>query len=41
MFSKGIPIILMGYSLGKAQILISLFGNWKPLYVHDDIYQIQ
>ncbi len=39
MFSKGIPVILMGYSLGKAQILMSFFGNWKPLYVHDDIYK--
>ncbi len=39
MFSRGIPVILMGYSLGKAQILMSFFGNWKPLYVHDDIYK--
>jgi len=39
MFSRGIPIILMGYSLGKAQILTSLFGSWKPLIVHDDIFK--
>ena len=39
MFSRGIPVILMGYSLGKAQILMSLFGTWKPLFVHDDIFK--
>jgi putative mRNA 3-end processing factor len=39
MFSRGIPVILMGYSLGKAQILTSLFGSWKPLIVHDEIYK--
>lgn len=39
MYSRGIPVILMGYSLGKAQILTSLFGTWKPFIVHDEIYQ--
>lgn len=39
MYSRGIPVILMGYSLGKAQILTALFGSWKPLIVHDNIYQ--
>lgn len=39
MYSRGIPVILMGYSLGKAQILTSLFGSWKPFIVHDDIFQ--
>ena len=38
MYSRGIPIILMGYSLGKAQILTALFGFWKPLIVHDNVY---
>ena len=37
MYDRGIPVILMGYSLGKAQILTSLFGSWKPLIVHDEI----
>ena len=37
MYDKGIPVILMGYSLGKAQILCSLFGSWKPLIVHDEV----
>ncbi|MDQ4073166.1 MAG: exonuclease [Thermoproteota archaeon] len=39
MYSRGIPVILMGYSLGKAQILTALFGSWKPLIVHDDIHK--
>ena len=37
LYDKGIPVILMGYSLGKAQVLSSLFGSWKPLIVHDEI----
>jgi putative mRNA 3-end processing factor len=39
MYSRGVPVILMGYSLGKAQILTSIFGSWKPLIVHDDVYR--
>ena len=39
MYTRGIPVILMGYSLGKAQILTSLFGTWKPLIVHDEVYR--
>ena len=39
MYSRGIPVILMGYSLGKAQVLTSLFGSWKPLIVHDEIFK--
>jgi putative mRNA 3-end processing factor len=39
MYSRGIPVILMGYSLGKAQILTALFGLWKPLIVHDTVRQ--
>jgi putative mRNA 3-end processing factor len=39
LYSRGIPVILMGYSLGKAQILTSIFGSWKPLIVHDDVYR--
>jgi putative mRNA 3-end processing factor len=39
MYSRGVPVILMGYSLGKAQVLTSLFGAWKPLIVHDEIFK--
>ena len=37
LYSKGIPIILLGYQLGKAQTISSLFGHWKPLYYHDSV----
>ncbi|HSB56857.1 MAG TPA: MBL fold metallo-hydrolase [Nitrosopumilaceae archaeon] len=40
MYSKGIPVILHGYELGKAQTLSSLFGHWEPLYYHDSVKQI-
>ena len=37
LYSKGKPVILLGYQLGKAQTISSLFGHWKPLYYHDSI----
>ena len=37
MYNRGIPVILMGYSLGKAQLLTRMFGGWDPLYVHDSV----
>jgi putative mRNA 3-end processing factor len=40
MYSKGIPVILHGYELGKAQSLSNLFGHWDPLYYHDSIKRI-
>jgi putative mRNA 3-end processing factor len=39
MFDLGIPIILMGYTLGKAQLLTRLFGHWDPI-VHDSVAKI-
>ncbi|MDR4491118.1 MBL fold metallo-hydrolase RNA specificity domain-containing protein [Candidatus Nitrosocosmicus agrestis] len=39
LYDRGVPVILMGYSLGKAQTLVSLFGFWKPLFVHDEIFK--
>src|SRR5206468_7818928 len=30
MFDQGIPVVLMGYSVGKAQLLTALFGHWEP-----------
>ena len=32
LYAKGIPVILMGYQLGKAQTLTQMFGHWDPLY---------
>jgi putative mRNA 3-end processing factor len=37
MYHRGIPVILLGYTLGKAQILTNVFRHWKPLIVHDSI----
>lgn len=40
MYSKGKPVILHGYELGKAQTLSYLFGHWEPLYYHDSVKKI-
>lgn len=37
LYSKGIPVILMGYELGKAQTLSYLFSHWDPIYYHDSV----
>src|SRR5207237_6183846 len=37
MYNLGKPVILMGYALGKAQLLTRLFDHWDPLYVHDSV----
>jgi putative mRNA 3-end processing factor len=39
MYDLGIPVILMGYTLGKAQLLTKLFGHWDPI-VHDAVAKI-
>ena len=40
LYSKGIPVILLGYQLGKAQTITQLFGHWEPLYFHDSVKQM-
>lgn len=40
LYGKGIPIILMGYQLGKAQTITHLFGHWEPLYLHDSVKEM-
>ena len=37
LYSRGKPVILMGYQLGKAQTLSNLFGHWDPLIYHDSV----
>ena len=37
MYHQGVPVILLGYTLGKAQILTNVFRHWKPLIIHDSI----
>ncbi|MEM3094701.1 MAG: MBL fold metallo-hydrolase, partial [Nitrososphaera sp.] len=39
MFDFGIPVILMGYTLGKAQLLTKLFGHWDPI-IYDSVAKI-
>src|ERR687884_45626 len=40
MYDLGVPVILMGYPLGKAQLLTALFGHWDPMFVYDSIHKI-
>jgi putative mRNA 3-end processing factor len=40
MFDRGVSVILMGYPLGKAQLLTQLFQHWAPLYIHDSVEKI-
>jgi len=37
LYTRGVPVILMGYQLGKAQTITHLFGHWGPLYLHDSV----
>lgn len=37
MYDRGVPLILMGYPLGKAQLLTELFRDWDPLIVHESV----
>lgn len=36
-FERGKAVVLMGYLLGKAQVLSYLFSMWAPLYVHERV----
>ena len=40
LYGKGIPVILMGYQLGKAQTITQLFGHWGPLYFYDSVNEM-
>lgn len=37
MYSRGVPVILMGYQLGKSQTITHLFQHWDPFYLHDSV----
>ncbi len=39
-FDKGRPVVLMGYPLGKAQVLTYLFSSWGPMFFHEQVAQI-
>lgn len=37
LYGRGVPVVLMGYQLGKAQTLSELFAHWEPMYYHDSV----
>ena len=39
LYGRGKPVILLGYELGKAQILSYLFSHWQPYY-HDSVKKV-
>ncbi len=39
-FDKGRPVVLMGYPLGKSQVLSYLFSSWNPFFVHESVAQM-
>ena len=39
-FKKGCPVVLMGYTLGKAQLLCKMFEDFSPIYVDENIKKI-
>jgi len=36
-FDRGRPVVLMGYPLGKAQLLAYFFSSWEPLFYHSSV----
>lgn len=40
LYTRGVPVILMGYQLGKAQTITHLFGHWSPLFLHDSVKEM-
>ncbi len=36
-YDRGRPVVLMGYPLGKAQLLSYLFPSWEPLFYHQSV----
>ncbi|MDV3277435.1 MAG: hypothetical protein LYZ69_03085 [Nitrososphaerales archaeon] len=37
MYHRGKPVVLMGYPLGKAQLLSYFFSTWEPLFFHESV----
>lgn len=40
LFDRGVPAVLLGYALGKAQLLSHFFQSWDPVYVHDTVHRM-
>ena len=39
-FKMGCPVVLMGYTLGKAQLICKIFEDFAPIYVDENIKKI-
>ena len=36
-YDRGLPVVLMGYPLGKAQLLSYFFSSWEPMIYHESV----
>jgi putative mRNA 3-end processing factor len=36
-YDRGVPVVLMGYPLGKAQLLSYFFSSWEPIFYHESV----
>ncbi len=39
-FHRCRPVVLTGYTLGKAQLITHLFRNWEPIYLHESVFKM-
>ena len=39
-YDRGVPVVLMGYPLGKAQLLSYFFSSWDPIFYHGAVAEM-
>lgn len=39
-YDRGVPVVLMGYPLGKAQLLSYFFSSWEPMIYHQSVAEM-
>lgn len=39
-YDRGCPVVLMGYPLGKAQLLSYFFSSWEPIIYHERVAEM-
>ena len=39
-YDRGTPVVLMGYPLGKAQLLSYFFSSWDPVFYHERVAEM-
>lgn len=39
-YDRGNPVVLMGYPLGKAQLLSYFFSSWDPIFYHERVAEM-